>query len=71
MTKEREEYLTQLSEEYGIGFFEISAIAEILGENEDHDGLIMAIEDYIRNNNDYLLYEDDYEDEHYNFEEEI
>lgn len=45
MTKERREYLQGLSDEYDIDLGVILPIAEILGENEDYDGLINALED--------------------------
>ena len=42
----RDEYLSNLAEDYGISKFEVCSIAEILGENEDFDGLISTLEDY-------------------------
>ena len=42
----RDKYLSTLAEDYGISKFEVCSIAEILGENEDFDGLILTLEDY-------------------------
>lgn len=41
----RKEYLTMLSEEYGVSKEKVFAIASLLGENEDFDGLITTIQD--------------------------
>ena len=38
----RDDYLNCLSEDYGIS---IDSLAEMLGENEDFDGLVCALED--------------------------
>ena len=35
-----------LADNYGISISAVRAIAEILGENEDFDGLIASLEDY-------------------------
>lgn len=50
MTQSREDYLKGVSKEYGIDPYIVSSIAEILGEDEDYDGLITTLED----NYDYL-----------------
>ena len=42
----RDEYLCDLADNYGISTFEVRAIADVLGENEDFDGLISTLEDY-------------------------
>lgn len=42
----RNEYLQCLSEDYDIDITIVYALAEILGDNEDFDGLISALEDY-------------------------
>jgi len=42
----RDEYLSYLADNYGISISAVRAIAEILGENEDFDGLIASLEDY-------------------------
>ena len=41
----RKEYLKSLSEDYDIDFETVEALADILGESEDFDGLISALED--------------------------
>ena len=41
----RKEYLKSLSEDYGIDFEVVEALADMLGESEDFDGLISALED--------------------------
>ena len=41
----RKEYLKSLSEDYGIDFETVEALADMLGESEDFDGLISALED--------------------------
>ncbi len=47
MSKERMEYLEELSKEYNLCLQTIIIMAELLGENEDKDGLLGAIEDMI------------------------
>ena len=42
---DRDDYLTCLSEDYGISIEDVYSLAEMLGENEDFDGLISALED--------------------------
>lgn len=42
----REEYLESLAEEYCVDLETVSSIADMLGETEDFDGLVMALEDY-------------------------
>lgn len=41
----RKEYLTELAEDYGIPVRTVFYLADILGPNEDEDGLINALED--------------------------
>ncbi len=41
----REERLTELAEEYGVPTRTVFYLADILGPNEDEDGLINALED--------------------------
>ena len=43
---DRNEYLTELADNYGISSFDVYSISEMLGDNEDFDGLINALEDY-------------------------
>jgi len=47
MNTERKEYLTELAERYGLELRDIIVVAHLLGEEEDHDGLIVMIEDCI------------------------
>jgi len=42
----RSEYLDQLAKDYNIDSFVVDSIADILGENEDYDGLISSLEDW-------------------------
>ena len=41
---DRDDYLTCLSEDYGVSIEDVYSLAEMLGENEDFDGLICALE---------------------------
>ena len=41
----RDDYLNCLSEDYGVPIEDVYSLAEILGENEDFDGLVSALED--------------------------
>lgn len=43
--KDRAEYLSALSEDYGVDIDTVQCIADLLGETEDFDGLISALED--------------------------
>ena len=42
---DRDDYLTCLSEDYDISIEDVYSLAEMLGENEDFDGLVSALED--------------------------
>lgn len=42
---DRDDYLTCLSEDYGVSIEDVFSLAEMLGENEDFDGLVLALED--------------------------
>lgn len=44
--KNRREYLKMLSEEYGVPFDAVCALASVLGKSEDFDGLVSTLEDY-------------------------
>ena len=44
--KNRKEYLSDLACQYDVSLMEVHAIADVLGENEDFDGLISALEDF-------------------------
>lgn len=43
--KDRAEYLSALSEDYGVDIETVEALADLLGEDEDFDGLVSALED--------------------------
>lgn len=45
-TEERREYLDGLAEEYCIDRNTVYLLAEFLGPNEDHDGLVAELEDF-------------------------
>ena len=42
---DRDNYLTCLSEDYGVSIDDVYSLAEMLGENENFDGLVCALED--------------------------
>ena len=42
----RREYLQNLSEEYDLDINIVLALADLLGENEDFDGLVSELQDY-------------------------
>lgn len=44
----REEYLNSLSEDYDCDPQTVFALADLLGEEEDFDGLIVALEDRLK-----------------------
>jgi len=46
MNSERKEYLNGLAEDFGIDKHTVYTLASMLGENEDYDGLVVALEDY-------------------------
>ena len=45
--KNRKAYLKSLAEEYGISYKTVCILANTLGKNEDFDGLISELEDYV------------------------
>lgn len=45
--KNREDYLVSISEEYGVDEETVFSPADVLGKEEDFDGLISMIEDYV------------------------
>ena len=47
MTDKRKRYLKSLAEEYGVPTYVVFMLADMLGPNEDYDGLICEIEDYV------------------------
>ena len=42
---DRNDYLLNLADDFGLDFFIVCALAEALGESEDFDGLICELED--------------------------
>ncbi|MEO7048970.1 MAG: hypothetical protein ABI091_26945 [Ferruginibacter sp.] len=44
--KDRQEYLNSLSDQYGVDSYSLDCIADMLGENEDFDGLVSSLEDF-------------------------
>ena len=42
---DRDDYLNCLSEDYGVSIEDVYSLAEMLGKNEDFDGLVCALED--------------------------
>lgn len=45
-TEQRDAYLRGLSEDMGVPMFVVTSLAEILGPDEDYDGLVTALEDW-------------------------
>jgi hypothetical protein len=45
----RKEYLIGVAEDYGINREDVFAIADLLGESEDYDGLLSMLSDYSDN----------------------
>lgn len=42
---DRERYLVELSDEFGIPIEAVRALADVLGDNELYDGLVTELED--------------------------
>lgn len=42
---DREDYLSGLAEDYGVDLDTVKALADLLGPNEDFDGLVSQLED--------------------------
>lgn len=42
----REDYLKDLAEAYSVDYHMVKSLADLMGESEDFDGLISAVEDY-------------------------
>ena len=42
---DRDDYLNRLSEDCGVSIEDVYSLAEMLGENEDFDGLVSTLED--------------------------
>jgi hypothetical protein len=45
--RDRHEYLRNVSLEHGVPLRIVLMLADLLGPNEDFDGLITAVEDYV------------------------
>jgi hypothetical protein len=45
--KDRSDYLKSLSKDYGVGLRTVRLLADMLGEDEDFDGLISELEDAV------------------------
>jgi hypothetical protein len=45
--KNRKDYLKSLAKEYGIDYSTVCTLAYALGKNEDFDGLISTLDDYV------------------------
>lgn len=43
--RDRDEYLESLANEYGVSELTVYSLADMLGQSEDFDGLISALED--------------------------
>ena len=43
---DRDEYLKSLAEDYDVDYHTVKSVADLLGPNEDFDGLVSAVEDY-------------------------
>lgn len=43
--KDREAYLLSLADHFGVDYATVYALADMLGPNEDFDGLVCTIED--------------------------
>lgn len=45
--KDRNDYLSCLAEDYGVDLDTVKALADLLGPNEDFDGLVSQLEDLV------------------------
>lgn len=60
---DRADYLQSLAEEYGLDYEMICAFANLLGPNEDFDGLINTLEDACNNDDLDLYFDDEFDEE--------
>lgn len=44
--RNREQYLSNLADEYGLDYDVVETMAHVLGPNEDFDGLVTALADF-------------------------
>ena len=54
--EDRNDYISKTAEDFGIPGYEAAMIAEILGEDEDFDGLVSSLEDYAEYSDRYWHY---------------
>jgi len=52
MNEERKEYLEGLADDFGLPVGDVFALADMLGPNEDYDGLVTSLEDYANSYHD-------------------
>ena len=45
--KDRNDYLRSLAEDNGVDMYTVTSISELLGEGEDFDGLVLALDDFL------------------------
>jgi hypothetical protein len=45
--KNRKDYLRNLAKDYGVHYTTVCYLASVLGENEDFDGLVSALDDIV------------------------
>jgi len=43
--RDRKDYLESMAEEYGVSYEKVALLAELLGPDEDFDGLVSSLED--------------------------
>ncbi len=43
---ERDAYLREIADEYDVPMYVVRQLADMLGPNEDYDGLVTAVEDW-------------------------
>lgn len=43
---DRDAHLRELSEDYGVPMYVVRSLADLLGPDEDYDGLVSALDDY-------------------------
>jgi len=43
----RKDYLKSLADEYGLNTVDVFVLADVLGPNEDFDGLVTTLQDYV------------------------
>lgn len=42
---DRQEYLESIADDYGVPIHEVMALADLLGKEEDFDGLVIALDE--------------------------